>query len=76
MLLDAADRTQAAIRPDGRTDRMDASHTRARGAVRSVIDAQGVPWDVIAQPEGRPAWVASLATQATQLLTLAKELDR
>lgn len=76
MLLDASDRAQAGIRSDGRVDRMDSSHTRARGAVRALISAQGVPWAEIAQPANRAGWVASLADQATELLTLALELDR
>lgn len=76
MLLDAADRTQAAVRTDGRVDRIDASHTRARGALRAIIDAHGIQWDEIAQPANRPAWVASLVDQASALLSLSVELDR
>lgn len=76
MLLDASDRAQKAIREDGRVDRMDASHTRSRGAVRCIIGSDGVPWDAIAQPEGRAPWVASVADRATRLLEMAKALDR
>lgn len=75
MLLDACDSTQATVRADGRTDRMDNSHTRARGAVRSVVEATGVPFDSFTAPGGPEAWVSHLSTEAAALLNMAIELD-
>lgn len=71
-LLTAADRTQKATRADGHVDRMDASHTRARGAVRAALDAYPVPWGATA--EERAAWVDQLADVATNLLRIGVEL--
>lgn len=68
VLLRAADRVQANVRPDGRVDRMDASHTRARGAIRSVLDLYPVPWG--ATDEERTAWEDELVAQATELLRI------
>lgn len=68
VLLRAADRVQANVRSDGRVDRMDASHTRARGAVRSVLDLYPVPWG--ATDEERTAWEEVLVEQGTELLRI------
>lgn len=76
MLLDASDRVQAIIRQDHRVDRQDNSHTRARGAVRSVVESTGVPWDSLETLDQKKAWVAFLVEQASGLLALALELDR
>lgn len=72
-LLAAADRTQANVRTDRRVNRMDNSHTRARGAVRTALDVFPVPWG--ADQETRAAWVDNLADYATALLVTAEELD-
>lgn len=71
-LLDAADRAQAELRSDGRVDRMDNSHTRARGAVRSALDVYPVPWG--AAPDDVAAWVDVLAHHATELIRIAVAL--
>lgn len=72
-LLDAADGAQAAVRGDGRIDRMDASHTRARGAVRTALDLYPVPWG--ASEVDRTQWVTNLASHAGALIRLALDLD-
>lgn len=71
-LLQAADAAQAAVRADGCADRMDSSHTRARGAIREALDAYPVPWG--ATPEEKLAWRDTLATTAAMLLTTGVEL--
>jgi len=71
-LLGVADEVQAALRPDGRVDRMDASHTRARGALRSALEAYPVPFG--AGEEDRQAWRGALVERATALGTLALAL--
>lgn len=71
-LLEAADAAQAAVRSDGCADRMDASHTRARGAIREALDAYPVPWK--ATDEERRAWRDTLAATAAMLLTVGTEL--
>lgn len=71
-LLSACDRAQAALRSDGRVDRMDNSHTRARGAVRSALDVYPVPWGAEAADVG--AWVDTLAAHATELIRIAVAL--
>lgn len=76
MLLEASDAVQRAVRPDGCMDRMDNSHTRARGAVRTVIEALGVPWEQVSDPPGRPAWVQFVAEEATMLVQVGLELDK
>lgn len=80
-LLRAADLAQAALRSDRHVDRMDASHTRARGAVREAIDAVPIPWDhwpppgeVNAQTPELDGWVDELAKRSAGLLTVALQL--
>ena len=65
-LLRAADRAQAAIRGDHRVDRMDNSHTRARGAVRSALEVYPVPFG--AEEAVRQQWTENLWTRAADLL--------
>ena len=65
-LLTAADNAQSAIRPDGRVDRMDNSHTRARGAVRTALERIGVPWG--AEKPAVATWVDELAAEAAAIL--------
>lgn len=72
-LLEAADRVQANTREDGKFDRMDASHTRARGAVYESLDAFPVPWGVGADQAIVDAWLAQLTEHATGLCRLAFE---
>lgn len=72
LLLDAADAVQARHRGDGRVDRMDNSHTRARGMVRVALDAYPVPWGVDA--DARRRWVEDLGTYAGDLLEVALQL--
>lgn len=76
-LLHAADRVQAAIRPDGQVDRMDNSHTRARGAIRDALDLYPVPFGVT--DEQRAGWLEAVVEHATMLLEVALavvEVDR
>lgn len=78
LLLHAADRAQATVRSDGRSDRMDNSHTRCRGAVRTCLDALPVPWDVLeaddyAVEQIRP-WVDALGKRAAGLVKVAVDL--
>lgn len=65
-LLFCADRVQAAIRPDGRVDRMASSHTRARGAVRSAVEVHAPPWGEVGEPV--TAWRDAVTATATELL--------
>jgi hypothetical protein len=44
-LLEAADDIQAGVRADGRADRMDTSHARARGVLRTVLTFIPFPID-------------------------------
>lgn len=67
-LLAIADAVQSSIRPDGRSDRMDASHARARGALRSAIEALPVPWE--ATTNERAVWIA-VEDHAAWLLSAA-----
>lgn len=77
-LLQAADQVQRGMRSDGHFDRMDNSHTRARGAVRSAM--VHFPFPFVGEPgalEGlRNRWVDDVATYAVGLITIAIELDR
>lgn len=76
-LLKAADTAQAIVRADHHCDRLDNSHTRARGAVRVALRSHPVPWT--GEPEAlelaRKQWVEDLATYASALVTTAMELD-
>ena len=71
-LLAAADTAQAAVRSDGRVDRMANSHTRARGMVRVALDAHPVPFAHYVDESAK--WEAALARAATALLTLTAQL--
>lgn len=73
-LLTAADQAQANVRPDGRIDRMDNSHTRARGAVRTALERVPPPWEHTTDRDTVAAWVAALTDEATTLLDVAIEL--
>lgn len=68
-LLIAADQAQAMTRQDGRVDRMDQSHTRARSAVREALWVYPVPWGV--DSETRNAWVEQVARHAAELMRIA-----
>lgn len=72
IILGVADHAQAGIRSDGRIDRMDNSHRRAREAVIAGVAVFPVPWD--ADPEGRRAWVRDLSAYVVDLLADAAEL--
>jgi hypothetical protein len=74
LLLICMDLTQEAIRPDSRHDRMDASHTRARGAVRTVVETLGLAWNEL--PANRDGVRDAIVSQAVMLLELAVKLDR
>lgn len=73
-LLSAADMAQAAVRADGRFDRMDNSHARARGATRMAIDAFPVPFG--ADLDEQKIWCKTVALHAAALIKLAVELDQ
>ena len=72
-LITAADAAQAAIRYDGNSDRMDGSHTRARGAVRTAVDAYPPPWghDETTWSD----WNARITQRAVGLLRIAAAVD-
>jgi hypothetical protein len=71
-LLRASDLTQAAVRSDGHCDRMDGSHTRARAAVRSALEAHPVPWG--AEPAELDQWVADLSAYAAVIIRVSLSL--
>jgi hypothetical protein len=71
-LLRAADKAQAAIRADGHTDRMDASHARARGAVRSAVDVWPPPWGKGGSEWDR--WQETLVGGASMVLSVGVDL--
>lgn len=71
-LLAAADNAQARVRSDGRTDRMDGSHSRCRAAVRAGLEVYPVPWG--ASPEELKEWVEQLSTHAALLVGIAVAL--
>lgn len=71
-LLRVADDVQAHVRRDGRSDRMDTSHVRARGAVRSAVEALPVPWE--ADRNARAAWVSSLEHHGDWIMATARGL--
>lgn len=73
-LLDCADKVQAATRADGHVDRMDSSHTRARGAVRTALRVFPVPFDTDAAT--RAAWAENLVAQASSVTRIAFDLFR
>lgn len=73
-LLDAADQVQANIRPDGRHDRLDNSHVRARWAIRDALYQHPVPWG--SDGETRQQWLEQLVAHATEILHLAVEIFR
>lgn len=82
-LLKVADRVQSAVRPDGRHDRLDNSHTRARGAVLTALKAHPVPFDAAgdtaeerarALEQARATWLSRLEGDARDLLRLAVRL--
>jgi hypothetical protein len=67
-LLRIADRVQAGVRADGRVDRQDASHTRARGVVRLLLDAYPVPWG--AERPDQEAWTDQLVAEGVELFNV------
>ena len=71
-LLHAADAAQSTLRVDGHVSRMDNSHARARGAIRSALAAYPVPWD--ANVDGKKAWLVGLTCQATVIIRTAVAL--
>lgn len=73
-LLEAADRVQAGVRNDHRSDRMDGSHQRARYAVRTALKVYPVPWGV--DSDTRKAWLDEVVAHATALLTISFDLFR
>ncbi len=76
-LLAAADQVQANVRADGHSDRMDSSHTRARGAIRTALEHYPVPWGVPSEPPSpaeKAVWVDELVGWATLLVESAVDL--
>lgn len=71
-LIGAADEVQMNIRADGYSDRMDMSHTRARGAIRSALDLYPVPFG--AERDDRDRWHADLVAYGTLLLEVSSTL--
>lgn len=72
MLMYASDHVQASIRDDGHVDRMANSHTRARGAVRTVIDMMPPPFG--ADADTRAEWLAQVIERATQIIRLGVQV--
>lgn len=73
-LLNIADRVQAMTRMDGRVDRMDQSHTRSRGAVRTALRVYPVPFNV--DKETRDEWADNVANHAAAMLRISLDLFR
>lgn len=73
VLLRSADAAQAAIRGDGWVDRMDTSHVRARGAIRSACESIPVP--IGADETARNDWEIAITQRAVDLLAIAATLD-
>ncbi|MCA1844475.1 MAG: hypothetical protein LC792_15055 [Actinobacteria bacterium] len=71
-LLSAADAVQRAVRSDGHVDRMDGSHTRARGAIRTALTVYPPPLG--APVDERKAWWEALVGHASALLGMALDL--
>lgn len=72
ILLDCADQAQAGIRPDKRIDRMDVSHTRARGAIRTALRVYPLP-DTLGA-EQLAEWHDELIAHAGVLLRISFDL--
>ena len=70
LVLEAADEAQRAV--VGRVDRRAQSHTRARGAVRTVLPQHPPP--IGGTEEDRLAWAYALADTAANLLAAAHDL--
>lgn len=72
ILMCAADTVQARMRDDGQIDRMAGSHTRARGAVRSVTDM--IPPPVGGTPADRETWLKTVIDRATEVIQVGTAL--
>lgn len=86
-MLEAADEIQAGVRPDGRHDRMDNSHSRARGILRTVLrvapfplhvvlderDDKGLP--IVADVDAVHGWHRRTVHAGVALLQMALELS-
>lgn len=72
LLIAVADDAQALLRPDGHVDRMDGSHTRARGAVRTALEVYPVPFG--ADSPTRGAWREKLLERAVEVMRVAEVL--
>lgn len=82
-LIDAADEIQAGVRPDGRPDRMDNSHTRARGVLRTALSFMPFPVELV-DDEGKVtpehvdavhAWYGRLVPTGIALLQIGLDLS-
>lgn len=83
-LLWAADEIQACVRGDGRTERLDNSHARARGIVRTVVEhIAPFPVDVVTDDGNVPdhriddahAWHEAAVNAGARLLSIAVEIS-
>lgn len=80
-LIEAADEIQAGVRPDGRYDRMDNSHTRARGVLRTVLRLAAFPLEVVddkanvSNVDVVHTWHRRTVHAGVALLTLALDLS-
>lgn len=68
-----ADSAQAAIRTDGASDRMDGSHSRARGAVRSSLLSCPPPWG--GEESAWHDWKVRLTNRTVALLRIGDDID-
>jgi hypothetical protein len=73
-LLELSDRIQASIRADGRSNRMDNSHTRARSALSTALHVYPVPFG--ADEEVKVRWREEVVAWAVLCLRMALELDQ
>lgn len=82
-LMDAADEIQAGVRSDGHYDRMDNSHTRARGILHNVLRMVPFPLDALTDT-GHPEqeritelheWHARTVRAGIELMKLAVDLS-
>lgn len=72
-LLNLSDRIQASVRDDGRFDRMDNSHSRARSALSTALNVYPVPF--AADDETKAKWADDVVAWAVMIINLAAELD-
>lgn len=72
-LLAVADAVQATMRADGKVDRMDNSHARARAALATALKAFPPPFDQSQDEAAVAEWVETLTARAADLALFAHD---